>query len=190
MRKILTTILALAGLALLTACGPSDSADAKDRATADAQQDQYSKAQPVPMFDYSLERDVAIQLYKARNNNVATHTVWRSDLGKVLGDCTSIGYPIPYDTSLTNPMKIGRRGMTAGGGVYDVIEQAEPNGLYSSKNSIATWIRCVIEVDDIATTVPIYVEDRVTAYPYPVEVDYTLDRVRQAGVPAVTLTSK
>jgi len=189
-KKLLGTAiiaLALVGVLLLAGCG-KESADAKDQKNVDKQQDQYSVAQPVPHFDYSLERDVYIQLYKARNNNVATHTVWRSQFGKVLGDCPSIGYPIPYDSSLTNPLKIGRVKMRGGGGAYDVIEQAEPNGLYSSKNSIATWIRCVVEIDGVAKQVPLYEENMVSAYPYPVEVDYETGRVVPAGAPSVILT--
>ena len=188
MRKTFTTILALAGALFLAACG-EPSADQKDSVAVDKQQGQYSVAQPVPQYDYSLERAASIELYNARNQNVATYTVWRSDFGQVLGDCPSVGYPIPYDASLTNPIKIGRRYLKGGGYSYHVVEQAEPNGLYSSKNSIATWIRCVVDVDGVPTMTPIYIEDRVTAYPYPVEVDYETDRVTRAGAPSVTLSN-
>ena len=181
--------LALVGVLALTGCTEIDTAEQRDKETVQAQQEQYSRAQPVPTFDYSLERDVYIQLYRARNENVATHTVWRSALGKVLGDCSSIGYPIPYDSSLTNPQKLDVAKIWSKY-VTGVIEQAEPNGLYASKNSIATWIRCTVEVNTVVTQVPVYVEDQVTAYPYPVEVDYTTDRVTIAGAPTVIIQVK
>jgi len=128
----------------------------------------------MPQFDWSLERNVAIQLYTARNEKVATWTVWRSDLGMVEGDCPSIGYPIPYDTSLTNPLQ-----QTTPYSSGSVIEQAEPNGLFSSKNSIATWVRCVVEVNNKTMEAPVYIESKVTAYPFPVKVDYDTNRVTQ-----------
>jgi len=53
-------------------------------------------------------------------------------------------------------------------------DEAEPNGLYSSKNSIATWVRCVNEKGQIT---PIYIESKVTAYPFPIEVDYLSGQV-------------
>ncbi len=169
----------------LSACDKGS--DSKDRETVEAQQQQYATAQPVPTFDYSLERDVAIQLYRARNQSVATWTVWRSDLGQVEGDCASIGYPLPYDTSLTNPIK--RSSYTS---AAVPIEQAEPNGLYSSKNSIATWVRCLSKVNGQDVEAPIYIESKVTAYPYPVDVDYTTGRVKpvEGAEPTVTISKK
>lgn len=175
-----TLILAI----LATGCGPVSNPEANDRNAVDRQQSQYQAAQPIPAFDWSLERDVAIQLYQARNEKVATHTVWRSDMGVIEGDCPSIGYPLPYDTSLTNPLKVMRPRLE----VAVAIEQAEPNGLYPSKNSIATWIRCVTEKGEA----PIYVESKVTAYPFAVVVDYATGRVsREPGAsPSVVLEAR
>lgn len=49
-----------------------------------------------------------------------------------------------------------------------VVEQAEPNGLFSSKNTSATWVLCQLPNGDIA---PVYIETRVTVYPWPVKVE-------------------
>lgn len=146
---------------VLVACDQTRS----ERNIVESQQQVYATAQPVPVFDFSLERAVVVELYKARNTRVATHTVWRSHTGVVEGDCPSIAYPIPYDTSLTNPLQSAYAGAT--------IEMAEPNGLFASHNSIATWIRCVHNGQEV----PVYVEGLVTAYPYPVSVDYETGRV-------------
>lgn len=159
----------------------------KDQDTVQAQQKHYQVSQPVPKIDFSLERDIVIQLYKARNERVATHTVWRGDMSVIEGDCPSIGYPIPYDTSLTNPLQIALKGVT--GGVHSaVIEQPEPNGLFPSKNSNATWVRCVVDGQES----PVYVEGKVTAYPYPLVVDYTTNRVSRAvnAAPSVVLQQR
>ncbi len=177
MKKSLTTVavtvVCLPFLLGVDDCYSGSAADAVDKAAVQRQQQQYQIAQPIPSFDWSLERDITIQLYRARNEEVTTWTVWRSDTGIVEGDCPSIGYPLPYDTSLTNPLQIGWRSSQGGAGV---IEQAEPNGIFASKNSTATWVRCVVD----AKQVPFYIESTVTAYPYPVTVDYDTHRVRRA----------
>lgn len=182
MNKTILVLGALLALFLLPSCGPS-SADRQDRATVEHQQEVYHAAQPVPAFDYSMERAVVIELYQARNSRVATHTVWRSDTGVVEGDCPSIAYPIPYDTSMTNPLVPAwhQSGGTA-------VEQAEPNGLFASHNSIATWVRCIVDGEEV----PVYIESKVTAYPYPVEVDYVTNRVTpvSGSAPTVHLSAR
>ncbi len=187
MKKIYTVMAAIVGLSFIGAkdddgCGSAsvEKADAKD---VNEQQKIYRAAQPIPKFDFSLERDVAIQLYKARNERVNTWTVWRSDLGQVEGDCPSVGFPLPYDTSLSNPVKSGRYN-------GEVIEQAEPNGLFSSKNSIATWVRCLVMVNGNDMEVPIYIESKVTAFPFPVDVDYETGRVQPIADAAPSITIK
>lgn len=191
MRSIFVQILAVCVVmtALMgSGCSPQDSQAAKTSQAVNRQQEQYSAAQPVPAYDWSLERDIVIQLYNIRNMKAATHSVWRSDRGMVEGDCPSIGFGIPYDTSLTNPLattdedQTGRRNAALA-----VIELPEPNGLYSSKNTSATWVLCV---GDVGQLEPIYVETKVTAYPYPVAVDYTTNRVTKAGDATVTVKTE
>ena len=187
MRNFVGTVIGIAiavviAVALVFALGcDKEGQDRNDAKTANAQQANYAKAQPVPKFDWSLERDLVIQLYQARNREIATHTVWRSDYGLVEGDCESIGFGIPYDTSLTNPLKK----------VYDVaIEQAEPNGIFASKNSAATWVMCVVQEGDKVSTVPVYIESKVTVFPYPVIVDYDANRVKRGeGGPSIAITT-
>lgn len=70
-------IILMVGLAM-AGCEKKQSADVKDTKTANAQQEQYSKAQPIPMFDWSLERQLVIDLYQVRNQKAATHSVPRS----------------------------------------------------------------------------------------------------------------
>ena len=167
-------------LILLGAC---DNAERRDRASVERQQEAYQTSQPIPSFEYSLERAVAIQLYQARNREVATHTVWRSDTGIIEGHCPSVGYPLPYDTSLTNPLRPTHQGST--------IEQPEPNGLYASHNSVATWVRCSFEVSGRRVVAPVYVESKVTAYPFPVQVNRETGQVLPLGAePSVTLVDR
>lgn len=157
-----------------------DSQSEKDRKIVDAQQSQYAKRQPVPVFNWSLERHLISELYKIRNQKVATHAVWRSDYGIVEGDCPCLGYGLPYDTSLTNPLK--SEWHSNGGTV--TIEQAEPNGIFASKNTAATWVMCIGQSGQIE---PVYVESKVTIYPGPVKVDYNKNRVTRSGAATVLI---
>jgi predicted component of type VI protein secretion system len=103
MKKIVISVLAVS--VLLSGCIEEKKTESsKTSATVERQQAQFSAAQPIPTYDWSLERDLLIQLYNIRNIKALTHSVWRSNYGSIEGDCASIGFGIPYDTSLTNPL--------------------------------------------------------------------------------------
>lgn len=179
MKKIIIAVMAIG---LVGCFEPNTSQTTKDRRSVERQQSQYSKAQPVPAYDWSLERDLVIQLYNIRNMKALTHSVWRSDRGLIEGDCPSIGFGIPYDTSLTNPLK-GIHVASQGG--VTAVEQAEPNGIFASKNTSATWVMCA---GDKGIIEPVYVETKVTVYPYPVVANYNTNQVKKAGTASVTIT--
>lgn len=159
--------------------GCNEDQEKKDARAVQEQQSQYAASQPVPAFNWSLERHLIAQLYQIRNQRVATHSVWRSDRGMIEGDCSSVGFGMPYDTSLTNPLQTK-------GNMYQgsVVEQAEPNGIFASKNTAATWVMCA---GDGGMIEPVYVETKVTVYPYPVSVDYGNNRVVKSGTASITI---
>ena len=165
---------------LTSESGCDNSATNKDKQTTNTQMEIYLKGQPTPIYDYSPERDVVIQLYGYRMKTVRTWCVWRSDMGMIEGWAPCMGYPIPYDVQLTNPLQ--RDG--AGGN----IEQAEPNGLYSSKNTSATWIFEVADIPGKGVEItPIYIEGKVTCYPYPIDVDMDKNRVTRTKASKATV---
>lgn len=171
----------------ITGCTREKSTESEVSEAVERQQDQLTKLQPVPFFDYSLERDLLIQLYQLRNMKATTHSVWRSDFGTIEGDCPSLGFGLPYDTSLTNPVAPKRFRFNAPGVDdvrYYVVEQPEPNGIFASKNTNATWIMCVGSTGSVE---PHYTESRVTAYPYAVKVDYDSNRVTRSGEKSITI---
>lgn len=184
--KIFMPILIALLLMPVAACKGEASQDQEDTENVNRQQAQYAKAQPIPFFNFSLERHLLIEVYKIRNENVATHTVWRSDTGVIEGDCPSMGYGIPYDTSLTNPLVGTDRDQDgwAGSQRLTSVGQPEPNGVFASTNTSATWVFCIAPGGDLA---PVYVESKVTGYPGTVEVDYNTNRVVMKGNPNVTL---
>ena len=181
-------IVGVLAVAFLAGCA-QESQESKDTAIADRQQSQYAKAQPIPTYDWSLERDLVRQLYDVRNQRAATHSVWRSNTGMIEGDCSSIGFGIPYDTSLTNPIRGSVYHIPGKAASYKVIttEQAEPNGIFASKNTSATWVLCV---GDGGNLDPVYVESKVSVFPYPLNVDYETNRVSKAGASTATVKLK
>jgi hypothetical protein len=72
-------------LVALTFSACENQAEYKDRQSVQKQQEYYSIAQPIPRFDYSLDRDVATQLYQECNKKVTTHAEYKY----------SIAQPIP-----------------------------------------------------------------------------------------------
>jgi hypothetical protein len=187
MKKLYAMMFAIMVASIMSGCGPiKKTPEAIDTMRVQQQQSQYEKGQPIPAFDWSLERDLVIQLYKVRNQKVATHSVWRSDHGVIEGDCPSYGYGIPYDTSLTNPLVPTLHIWEHAGynSSSQVVEQAEPNGLFASKNTSATWVMCLGEAGTIE---PVYVETKVTVFPGPVKVDYESNRVTRSGAATVMI---
>jgi hypothetical protein len=165
----------LLGLALV-ACTPSS--NGKDAKTVEEQQTIYQQRQPVPRFEYSQERDTLIQIYRLRQEARATFTTFHSNgTGDVIFACPSRGYAIPADTQLTNPVA---RDYAGSGAV--VVDQAEPNGLYSSKNTDGTWVLCVRENGEVA---PVYSELKVQTFPFEVSWDEArrmlLDQKKQSS---------
>lgn len=164
--KSLHTYIGLSCLSLilifLSGCGGGN--EAEDRAIVDTQQAHYSDVQPLPFYDYSIPRDIVIQIYnvvtqEARN----TYTVIESVTGETKFHGPSIGYGIPADTSLTNPLRPSFSRMYNNG---EIIEQAEPNGLFSSKNTDGTW---VLFLDGNGDITPIYTEHKATTFPFAVK---------------------
>lgn len=169
----------------MTACERENNSAAKETKAVERQQDQYAIGQPVPTFNWSLERHLLSELYKLRNKKVTTHAVWRSDYGMIEGDCPAMGYGLPYDTSLTNPLMMSDRWVSSGyGRQADVVEQPEPNGIFASKNTSATWVICMGEAGGLE---PVYIESKVTIYPGLVKVDYKNNRVVRSGAATVLI---
>ena len=188
MKKIICFLVGVSFI-VIAGCNLNESSVTKEAKKVAQQLDQYSKGQPIPAFNWSFERDLVVQLYRLRNEKVATHTVWRSDYGMIEGDCPSIGYGIPYDTSLTNPLMATDEDQQG----YDkaalvAIEQQEPNGVYASKNTTATWVMSVDKVT--GQIMPLYIESKVTVYPYPVRVNYANNRVYKNGEASTVINMK
>jgi hypothetical protein len=145
----------------LSSLGSDCSQESADSSMVNAQQKVYATTQPIPQFTWSQDRDNLIQIYKMKNEARNTYAVVRStNSGEILWHCPSVGFPLPADTQLTNPLQQ----------VYQaaVIEQAEPNGLFSSKSTDGTYVICV-SAD--GTVSPQYTESKVDVFTRPVKIE-------------------
>lgn len=185
--RMLTVLVCI--IALLLSCGCGDkSVNTQEQNAVMAQQQVYVDSQPAPFFDYSLMRDLMTQLYVVQNSAVQTWSyITPLNSPYVLFEARTQGYPIPVDTQLTNPLQISRRGSYSES--WEVIEQPEPNGLYTSKNSDGTIL---MAINEDGTLSPIYTEMKVTCFPFPVKwdrEDHMWKRVT-GKPPTVSLTPK
>ncbi|MFI5296559.1 MAG: hypothetical protein ACHREM_00555 [Polyangiales bacterium] len=167
-------------LAAFGACGADadcTSSEERDSSKVDDQQKVYATAQPIPTFKWSQDRDNLIQIYKMKNEARTTYAVVRAaGTGDVLWYCQSVGFPIPADTQLTNPLQRSYESA--------VIEQPEPNGLFSSKHTDGTYVLCV-EPD--GTVSPQYTESKVEVFSRPVKIDESGKVVFLGGVPSMKI---
>ena len=168
---LLVVVLAV----FLAACGQGNAAINKEANQTANQLEQYSNAQPVPVFEWSLERHIVIEIYRARNEAASTFSyVLNPYDNSIMFECASIGFPIPGGTQLTNPDQLTYRRQD-GEVIEGTLPQMEPNGLYSPDTSAGTYISCV---NEDGTVSPVFVEWYVWTFPYPMHsVDGKLVRV-------------
>ncbi|NQT49171.1 hypothetical protein HQ571_00600 [Candidatus Kuenenbacteria bacterium] len=161
--RIVFAVLVISAMVIL-GCGRSETEKVSKK--VDEQQAHYGDVQALPFYDFSIPRDIMIQIYnvvtqEARNTFTVIETV--TGVTKFRG--ASIGYGIPADTSLTNPLKPAYKRANNQG---EIVGQAEPNGLYSSVNTDGTW---VLFVDSNGDITPIYTEHKATTFPFVVKKD-------------------
>lgn len=136
-----------------------DEAASKEAGQVAQQQKIYVDNQPVPAFDWSLERHVFTEIYKARNNAVITYSYVRNLQGQVYFKCKSIGFPLASNMQLT----ASESEIWVHSG-YTKLPQAEPNGLFSSPSSAGTYVMCM---NSDGTVSPAYFEDNVETHMSP-----------------------
>jgi hypothetical protein len=177
-RFVLLSMPVVALCCMADSCDVQPTAADKERAVVNKQQELYVNNQPAPVFDWSLERHLLTELYKARNNAVAIYSYVRNQYtGKILSSCPSIGFPISAATQLTSPNMTDRHDGQYGGGNV-VLPQPEPNGLFSPSESRGTYVMCVNKDGKVE---PRYYEEDVEAFVTPMhEVDGQLIPVEGA----------
>lgn len=168
MKRFALVPLAIALVLLTVSCDNSKKAasvERQDTTLVGTQQEIYQKGQPLPIFNFSQQRQSLIEINTAIAKGASTYTVFYS-FGKPVFVCPSIGYPIPATTQLTNPEQLVKQSDVNSNGGNVTLPQAEPIGTYTGSTA-ATYVICVRD-DGKATA--IYSEPDVMAFPFPVKI--------------------
>ena len=156
MKKILFILMALITLSFMVSCGPPSS-DTIQRNQQESILAAGTATVGMPAVTNFRERKLLKMIYELRDNSsYLTYSYLFSQMnGKYVFIGQTIGYPIPYATQFTNPMKR----------VYDaaVLPQADPNGLFSPSSAAGTWL---VVVDPKGEAKPSYIEENVQCFPY------------------------
>ena len=153
---VLSLIMVVMLLCGLTACGKLSE---ENQYTEDLMTQAYDTV-GFPNVSNYFERSQLKEIYELRDNpNLICYWYTKNDMtGKWIYQGTCIGYGIPYTTSMTASEDL-QRTETPSGFSYDVKPLAEPNGLYASPSTSATWI---LTRDDTGDIKPMYVESEIT----------------------------
>lgn len=179
MKKLITSVVAIAAIVLLSASSCDSEAADKDKQVTNDALVQLQNAQPQPVFKWSQERETLIQLLAARATTTPTTSIfYNQGIKEPITSCPSIGFPIASTTQLTSPDQwIGSGGA--------VVALAEPVGVYTG-NSTGTYVLCITSK---GVQYPFYWEGFVATIGGQAEIGAD-GQVRLIGEPTVVVKSQ
>ena len=154
MKKLLSILMVLS-ICMLVGCG-----ETAENAYSKEMMNQAYDAVGFPDVSNYFERAQLKDIYELRDDpKLICYWYTKNDMtGKWIYQGKCIGYGIPYTTSMTASESLQRIDTTVGA-EWDIVPLAEPNGLYASPSTSATWILSVSESGEIT---PTYVESEIT----------------------------
>lgn len=163
MKKFNYVIVVLAALALLSTACATTKDQRKGGANAAAEQQavsdsfsRLSKSQPVPSFDWSQQRQTAIDVESAQATGAVTTTAGYLEGVGLIWWCPSIGAPVASTSQLSASKQwVDLPGDHTTGRVE--VDQGEPTGIYVGQSS-GTWTICL---DNNGKKFPVYWEGYV-----------------------------
>lgn len=162
-------MVGLLALFLVTSAENCDGKKSSDEIQAQQQETilaEGTSAIGMPAIKNFRERRLLKDIFELRDQaGLTTFTYLVSMQGTLVFFCNSIGYGIPYATQFTNPQKVeytNPPGKT--GYAYNVIAQADPNGLFSPASADGTWVMC--KDPHGANTRPVFIEPRIVVSPF------------------------
>lgn len=171
-KKLLTVgVIGVLMVSMLTGCGQRETASSKENSYTQDLMEQSSSIVGYPDVTNFFEKTQLKEIYELRDDpNLICYWYTKNDMtGKWIYQGTCIGYGIPYTTQFTQPDTMQRaalpvldiNGNDKGRNEYytEVLPQADPNGLYSSASTSATWI---LTTDKDGNITPTYVESEIT----------------------------
>jgi hypothetical protein len=150
-RRIKSAI-AIASLALLglgaAGCSSSSTAGTNvEQAHSNDQLTQYTQAQPIPYFKWSLERQILIDAEVASaQGDQSTSFFFNFGIQDPILVCTSLGQAVPDSAQLSNPEQVvgNKQNKVLPSGDWTTLPQMEPFGIHTSPSSVGTYAICII----------------------------------------------
>ena len=155
-KKVITVgIIGVLMASMLVGCGETK----ENQYTKDLMGNAYD-AVGFPDVSNYFERQQLKEIYELRDDpKLICYWYTKNDMtGKWIYQGECIGYGIPYTTSMTASESLQKIETTAGY-EWEVVPLAEPNGLYASPSTSATWI---LTTDKDGNITPTYVESEIT----------------------------
>ena len=155
-KKLLAVgIIGVLMASMLTGCGETK----ENQYTKDLMSNAYD-AVGFPDVSNYFERQQLKEIYELRDDpKLICYWYTKNDMtGKWIYQGECIGYGIPYTTSMTASESLQKIETTVGY-EWEVLPLAEPNGLYASPSTSATWI---LTTDKEGNITPTYVESEIT----------------------------
>lgn len=145
MKKFLICVVAALTMVSASACTHSISKSNTDEHKAQvADAENLINDQPIPQFSYSQIRQNLIEIEKAQAEGVETTSfAFLQGVKQPIWSCPSIGMAIPETASLSNPLQIVNQNVGSGTWADGVVDQMDPNGIYTSTNGTGTTVMCV-----------------------------------------------
>ena len=142
-------------MASLIGCGESE----ENQYTKDLMNNAYD-AVGFPDVSNYFERQQLKEIYELRDDpKLICYWYTKNEMnGKWIYQGECIGYGIPYTTSMTASESL-QKIQTSVGAEWEIVPLAEPNGLYASPSTSATWILTTNKEGNIT---PTYVESEIT----------------------------
>ena len=153
-------LLAIGVIIVLMASGLVGCSETEESKYTSELMNQAYDAVGFPDVSNYFERQQLKEIYELRDDpNLICYWYTKNEMsGKWIYQGECIGYGIPYTTSMTAPESF-QRIETSAGVAREVLPLAEPNGLYASPSTSATWI---LTTDKDGNITPTYVESEIT----------------------------
>lgn len=158
MKKSIVALLVGVSMFGLVGCyAPEAGSEAEMNAKQNKLLQESNRQIGMPNIKNNFEKKMAKDIWELRDNPDLTTYAYTQNLnGKFIYMGRCIGYGLPYTTQYTSPEKVwggyyANEGEVGGGQdglsyAEDVIlPQADPNGLYSSESTNATWLIMINE---------------------------------------------
>ena len=156
-------VLLLAACGILTACNQAPTSTQIERRKQEELSKQGVQTVGFPAIINFAEKRMMKDILEMRDQMHPTYTYIVDMNGRYHKVCDSVGYGLPYATQYTNPQML----QETFHGNWNVLPQADPNGLFSPASADGTWVMCLNPKTKKAE--PQYIEPRVLITTYPME---------------------